>query len=204
MPSKSDVANVGLAMIGGTRITSFTDGSKNANFVNAIYEPLRQQMLAFPWNFAANRVELAQLVEVPAFEFDFAYALPSDWLYTVSVHDSDAGLGTIFNREEQINNQNVLLANSTQLFLRYTIDESDVNLWSPRFRWAMSMAIARDLSIAIGNSNTLQARMEIRARTALSAAQSVDAITSSPEQRPRGTWANSRGGLRSRGGFGVI
>lgn len=204
MPSKTDIANVGLGLIGGTRITSFTDGTKNANLVTDLYDPLRKQMLAFPWNFAASRVQLAQLVTVPAFEFDFAYALPSDWLYTVSVHDSDAGLGTIVFKEEQLNNQNVLLANSTQVFLRYTLDEIDVNRWSPRFQWAMSVALARDLSIPIANSNTLQARMEIRARTALNAAQSVDAITSFPERRPRGTWANSRNGLRSRGGFGII
>ena len=201
MASKTEIANVALVLIGGTRITSFTDGSKNANTINDIYEDLRRHLLAFPWNFAATRVQLAQLTNDPAFEFEHAYALPADWLYTVSVHDNDAGISSIFFKEEQQDSQNVLLSSEEQVFLRYTRDEEDVNLWSPNFRRAMSTALARDLAIPIANSNTLQARMEIRARRALNIAQGTDAITSFPERRPRGSWANSRTGLRSRGGF---
>ncbi len=203
MPSKTDIANVALGLIGGTRITSFGQGTKNANLVNDLYDPLRLHLLAFPWNFATQRIKLAQLTEVPTFEFDFAYALPSDWIYTMSVHGSDAGRSTTFYKEEQLNGQNVLLSNEQQLFLRYVKDEEDPNLWSPNFRRAMSSALARDLSIPIANSNTLQARMEIRARRDLNKAQGTDALGSFPERRPRGSWANSRSGPRSRFYFGT-
>lgn len=196
MASKTEIANVALVLIGGTRITSFTDGSKNADTLNDIYEDLRRNLLAFPWNFASTRVELAQLVNDPAFEYEHAYGLPADWLYTVSVHDNDAGAGSIVFKEEQQDSQNVLLANEEKVFLRYTRDEQDVNLWSSNFKRAVSTALARDLAIPIANSNTLHAIMEARATRALSKAQATDAITSFPERRPRGTWVSSRGGRR--------
>lgn len=203
MPGKTDIANVALGLIGGNRITSFGQGTKNANLVNDLYDPLRLHLLAYPWNFATQRIKLAQLTEVPTFEFDHAYAIPSDWVYTISVHSSDAGGSTVFYREEQLNDQNVLLSNEEQIFLRYVKDEEDPNLWSPNFRRAVSSALARDLSIPIANSNTLQARMEVRARRDLNKAQGTDSLTSFPELRPRGSWANSRNGYRSRFHFGT-
>lgn len=204
MSSKTEIANTALGMIGGTRITSFTDGTKNANLVSDIYDPLRKHLLAYPWNFTATRVQLAQLTNVPVFEYKYAYALPSDWIYTISVHDSDAGLGGIVYKEEQQDNQNVLLTDTEQVFLRYSKDEEDTNLWSPNFRRAMATALARDLAIGIANSNTLQGRMTLQANKALNIAKSTDSITDFPTRRPRGTWANVRNGLRSRGGFGTI
>lgn len=204
MPSKVDVANVSLGLIGGTRITGFDKGSKNANLVSDLYDPLRLHLLSHPWNFATERVELARVSETPSFEFKYAYKLPAKWVYTVSVHDNDAGVGTIFFKEEQLGDQNVLLADEENVYLRYVTDEEDPNLWSANFRRAMSSALARDLAIPVANSNTLQARMEFRARRDLNKALSADALQSFPERRPRGSWASSRNGLRSRGGFNAV
>jgi hypothetical protein len=200
MSSKVEIANIALAMIGGTRITDFTDGSRNANVISDIYDPLRRHLLSYPWNFSTVRAELAQLSNVPEFEWDHAYALPSDWIYTLEVSDNNGGLGTIPYREEQQDNQNVLLANSNKVYLVYAKDEVDTNMWSPNFRRAMAMSLARDLAVVIANSNTLQQSMTRAAVRALNMAKSTDSITDFPRRRPRGTWANSRNGLRSGSG----
>ena len=199
--SDVEIANTALRLIGGKRITSFDDGSKNADSVSDIYGPLRQHLLAHPWNFSTLRVQLAQLSTAPAFGYDNAYTMPSDWIYTVQVSGDDEGLGIVEYREEQQGSQNVILSNEDEIYLLYSRDEEDPNLWSPNFRRAMATALARDLAIDIAGSNALHARMEIRARRALSKAQSTDAITDFPRSRPRGSWANSRSGLRSRRGF---
>jgi hypothetical protein len=204
MSSKVEIANIALNMIGGTRITDFTDGSTNANMISDIYDPLRRHLLAYPWNFTTVRAELAQLSTAPEFEWDYAFALPSDWIYTIEVSDNDGGLGTIAYREEQQDNQNVLLTNTTQVFLVYSKDEEDTNRWSPNFRRAMALCLARDLSVGIANSNTLQSAMAREALRALNIAKSTDSITDFPRRRPRGTWANSRNGLRSGSGFDWI
>ncbi len=194
MPSKVDIANVALRFVGATRITSFGEGTASANVVNDIYDETRLQLLTYPWNFATSRVELARSATAPAFEFNYAYTLPSDWLHTVSLHDNDNGVGTIHHRGEQVNGQHVILADQENVWIRYIKNEVDANLMTPTFRRALALALARDISVALTNSNTLTSELAKKAKEALGAARSNDAMNSSPERRPRGSWANSRAG----------
>ena len=196
MPSETDIANVALRLVGGTRITSLTQATPNANAVNDIYEQIRDDMLEFPGNFATQRVELAQLSTTPAFGYDFAYALPADWLYTISVHDNDGGYGTIDYREEQVANQKVLSTDRTSVYLTYVKKETDPNLMPASFRLALASALARNLAIPLANSNVLEDQLAARAVKDLARAKSIDALSSFPEPRPRGSWANSRNGLK--------
>jgi hypothetical protein len=186
MPSETDIANVALRLVGGTRITSLTQATPNANAVNDIYDEIRDDMLEYPWNFATQRVELAQLSATPAFGFDF----------TMSVHDNDAGHGTIDYREEQLSNQKVLATDRTTVFLTYVKKETDPNLMPASFRLALASALARNLAIPLANSNVLEDQLSKRATKDLAKAKSIDAINSFPEPRPRGSWANSRNGFR--------
>lgn len=205
MPGVTDIKiiNVGFRFIGVGRITDFEENKKQAAAVKDIYDDLRRELLSFPWNFAEGREKLSRLAEEPAFEFNYAYLLPSDWLYTVSVHNNDAGTGTVRYTESQLSGQNVVLSSAEDIYLKYTIDEKDANKWSPKFRRAMSSAIARDLAITLGNSRALQESMAEQAQRDLINARSVDGITSFPGKIPRGSWANSRTGSLSRGGFGT-
>jgi hypothetical protein len=196
MPSETDVANVALRLVGGTRITSFTQATPNANAINDIYSEIRDNLLEFPWNFATQRVELARLTTTPSFKFDYGYALPSDWIYTISVHDNDGGFGTIDFREEQLAGQKVLTTDSSAVYLTYVKRETNPNLMPPSFRIALSSALARNLAITIANSNVLEDQLAARAEKDLAKAKSIDAMGSFPEPRPRGSWANSRNGFQ--------
>ena len=197
MPAVTDIVNKSLRMIGATRITSLTDGSTNANAANDIYTEVRDELLrSHPWNFATKRAKLAQSATTPTFEFDYAYPLPSDWIRTVSVHDNDAGYGTLFYRMEMNGTQKAILANSDSVYLRYIYQASDPNQMTADFRAALASALARDLAIALSSSNTLQEQMSIKTVRDISRARSTDALGSSPELRPRGSWAISRGGNR--------
>lgn len=194
MASETSIANVALRLVGGTRITSLSQGTPNANAVSDIYNEIRDNLLAFPWNFATKRVELAKSATAPTFGFDNAFAHPSDWLYTVSVHDNDGGYGTIDYRHEQVAGQNVITTDVSQVFMTYTYKETDPNLMPASFRVALSSALARDLAITIANSNVLEDQLSKRADRDLGRAKSIDAVGSFPEPRPRGSWANSRNG----------
>ena len=196
MPSETDIANVALRLVGGTRITSFTQATPNANAVNDIYTELRDNMMEFPWNFATHRVELAQSATTPAFGYDYAYALPSGWLYTISVHDNDGGYGTIDYREEQVGNQKVISTDHSNVYLTFVKQETDPNLMPASFRVALASALAQNLAITIANSNVLEDQLRQRADKDLARAKSIDAMGSFPEPRPRGTWADSRNGFR--------
>ena len=199
MPGDTDIVNVALRKIGATRIVSLTDGSVNANVANDIYTEVRDDLLrSHPWNFATKRVKLAQSATEPIFEFDHAYPLPSDWLRTVSVHDNDAGHGTILYRSELIGSQHAIITSSDDVYLRYVSRVTDPNLMAPDFRTAFEFALARDMTIALASSNQLHESMATLAVRALNKARSTDALGAFPELRPRGSWATSRGGWRRR------
>ena len=197
MPGETDILNLALRRIGAAPIVSLTDGTTSANAADDIYTEVRDDLLRMhPWNFATKRQKLAQSATTPIFEFDFAYPLPSDWLRTISVHDNDAGFGTVLYRMEQINNQNAIVASSSEIWLRYVARITDPNLMVPDFRNALEFSLARDLAIALSSSNKLQDQMFKLANRAIARARSADGMGSFPELRPRGSWASSRGGRR--------
>lgn len=193
MPSETDIVNGALRLVGGSRITSLTDGSKNANVANDLFDELRDDLLrSHPWNFATKRKKLAQSGTSPVFEFDHAYPLPSDWLRTISVHNNDAGTGTVLYRVEQVAGQAAIVTSSDDIWLRYVARVSDPNLMSTDFRRALQLALARDLAVPIAASNTLQDSLGKQAERVLARARSNDGLGAFPERRPRGSWVESR------------
>lgn len=195
MPSSTDVVNAGLRFIGAARITSLSDGTNNANIANDIYEEVRDDLLrSHPWNFATKRSTLAQSGTDPDFEFDNAFVLPADWLRNVSVHDNEAGHGTVLYRTEEVGGQRCIVTSADDIYLRYVYQVTDPNLMAADFRRALELALARDMAIPIASSNTLRQDFEKRADRALARARSADAMGAFPELRPRGSWANARGG----------
>ena len=197
MSSETDVVNVALRLIGAKTIVSLTDGSDNASVVEDIYTETRDDLLSsHPWNFAIKRVQLARISTAPAFEFDYAYALPSDWIRTVSVHDNDAGHGTVLYRSEQVAGQKAIVSSSDSVYLRYVSMVTDTNLMPPDFRRALALLLARDLSIPLTSSNTMYEQFTRESARALTRARSSDGMGSFPELRPRGSWASSRAGFK--------
>lgn len=197
MPGETDVINVALRLVGAEPIVSLTDGTPSANVADDLYEEVRDDLLRQnPWNFATKRRKLAQSAIIPVFEFERAFPLPDDWIRTISVHDNDAGHGTVLYRHEQVGEQNVIMASSDEIWVRYVARVTDPNLMSSDFRRALAVALARDLSIALASSSTLQAQLASQADRALARARSVDAMGGFPELRPRGSWATSRRGRR--------
>jgi hypothetical protein len=198
MTANTDIVNVALRALGGTRITSLTDGSNNANAANDVYEIVRDQVLrSHPWNFATMRTQLAELGSTPAFGYDHQYALPSDWIRTISVHDNDAGLGGIDYKEETYSGQRVILANSDAVYLRYVGRVTDPNLYPPDFLVALAVEIAMRLAPAIPNSVSAKEDLEREVKGILQGAKSVDAMNQAPERRPPGSWVQSRWGWSS-------
>ena len=119
-----------------------------------------------------------------------------DWLRTISVHDNDAGHGTVLSRHEQVDGKNAIVSSADAIYLRYISRVTDPNLMSADFRRALALSLARDLAIPLASSNTMQEQFAREVTRVLARARSADAMGSFPELRPRGSWAASRGGFR--------
>lgn len=195
MSSETDIANRAMRLLKANRITSMGDGSDNANAANDVYTEVRDSLLrSHNWNFASRRVKLAQSSTTPVFEFDNAYALPSDWLRTVSIHDNDAGAGAVLFREEEVGGQGVILCSADEVWMRYVYRVTDVNRMAADFRTALAFELALAMPGVSNLSAAREGELDKRAATLLRKAKHSDAVGSSPEQRPAGSWTTSRGG----------
>jgi hypothetical protein len=190
MASIVGICNSALIKLGASTITSLTEGSKNANLCAEQYDKTRQALLRqHPWNFAVARAKLAQLASPPAFEFDHAYQLASDWLRTLAVSDDESGLGAVEYRIEG----RTILSNADDVYLRYVKDAADPNDMDASFREALAWLLAADLAIAITQSSTTREQMLQGLQTVLVAARSIDAIEDFPESEPEPGWLAGRG-----------
>ena len=191
--SDVDIANVALRLLKAQRISSLTDGTKNANVVNDIFTEIRESLLGdHNWGFATKRVKLARSSTTPVFDFDYGYVLPSDWLRTVSVHDNDAGTGTIEYQEEELEDQGVLMASVEDVYLVYIYKVTDPNRMSAACRKAFAYELAVSMPGINNISATREAELRREARKALRKAKSKDGMGSTQPRRPQGTWRNSR------------
>ncbi len=183
------------------RISGLDEGSKNANVCNEQFFKLRDSLLRrHLWNFSIAREKLAKLTEKPKFEFDNAFALPSDWLRTVSVSSNDTGHGVVPYKIEAGN----ILSSSTDIFLRYVRIITDPNDMTVDFREVLATLLARDIALAVAQSNTIKQDMAQQYRRTMAAARSVDALEDFPEQMPQGSWTSSRNGGRLRNNSGIF
>lgn len=200
MASEVSICNSALINIGATTITSLTQGIKNANACNEQYFKLRDQLLrAHNWNFAIKRIKLGQLSATPVTEFDFQYALPSDWLRTIQVHDNDAGLGRIKYKIEGGN----ILSDATNIYLRYVSRITDPNKMPADFQEVLGWRLAMALTIKIAGSNTRFKLAQEEFNNQLRQAKSTDALEDFPEEAPEGSWLDARHGGGGSGITGV-
>ncbi len=191
--SNTDLANRALRLLKGGRITSLTEGSNNANTVQDVYDSELETLLrGHTWNFAKKFVTLARLSTAPAFKYDFAYALPDDWLRTIAVHDNDAGTGNVNFEEAEIEDVGALFCSIETVFLSYVYRVTDPNRMPPDAQTAFVYALAVAMPGISNISAVAWEALEIRAVRRLIRAKSADALGQPPGKRPAGSWATSR------------
>lgn len=70
-----------LLKIGAESITSFLDGTAEAEVAANLYPMIRDGLLAsYPWSFAVGQKSLPRLAGVPLADYSYAYRLPNDFL----------------------------------------------------------------------------------------------------------------------------
>ena len=88
MASVVNMCNSALNLLGASTISALTDDTKNAKLCNQRYEPVRNRVFrSHAWNCLHKRVQLAQNSTAPVVEYTYAYALPSDCLRSLKIHN---------------------------------------------------------------------------------------------------------------------
>ena len=194
------IANLALTKLGADRIIALTDNTKEAREVNAIYELERDnEIRAHFWKFATARTALPALTTPPAFGYNNAFQLPSDYLRVVAVGDFAPGAvdrwfyytGTD-NSEYQIEGQTIVTDFAAPLNLRYMRRITDPTQFDANFVEAFACKLAIELCETLTSSSSKKADCARSYQMAISNALRANAIEQPPEPQTSGTWLMAR------------
>ena len=178
MASVVDMCNSALNLLGASTISALTDDSKNARLCNQRYEPVRNRVFrSHAWNCLHKRVQLAQNSTAPVVEYSNAYALPSDCLRVLKVHNGTTD-SIASNIDYKLEGRNIVTDEGT-IYLIYIALDTDPNNYDTYLQESISHQLAADLAYAITNNATLAEKYMTRADERLREARFVDATENS-------------------------
>ena len=178
MASVVNMCNSALNLLGASTISALTDDTKNARLCNQRYEPVRNRVFrSHAWNCLHKRVQLAQNSTAPVVEYDFAYALPSDCLRVLKIHNGTTD-SIATSLDYKIEGRNIVTDIDT-IFLIYIALDTDPNNYDTYLRESISHQLAADLCYAITNNATLANQYMSRADERLREARFIDATENS-------------------------
>jgi len=178
MASVVNMCNSALNLLGASTIAALTDDTKNARLCNQRYEPVRNRVFrSHAWNCLHKRVQLAQNSTAPIVEYDHAYALPSDCLRVLKIHNgtTDSIASAL---DYKLEGRNIVTDIDT-VFLIYIALDTDPNNYDTYLRESISHQLAADLAYAITNNATLANQYMTRADERLREARFIDATENS-------------------------
>jgi len=187
MTDQLKICNSALIKIGVNRITALTETNKAAILCNEQYDKMRRACLReHPWNFAIRRVELATLSATPAFEYLYAFLLPTDVIRVLP--PSSVEVATCKYKIEGRD----ILTNESTLKIKYIADVTDASQFDDSFAEALATRLAADLAYSLVQSNTLATQMLAYYEKVLSLARTADAQEGTPDELMEDVFINAR------------
>ena len=178
MASVVNICNSALNLIGASTISALTEDTKNARLCNQRYEPVRNRVFrSHNWNCLIKRVQLAANSTDPVMEYDKSYALPSDCLRVLKIHNGTTD-SIASNLDYKIEGKNIV-TDETTVYIVYIALDTDPNNYDVYLREAISHQLAADLAYAITNNATLSNNYMARADERLREARFIDATENS-------------------------
>ena len=174
MASVVNMCNSALNLLGASTIAALTDDTKNARLCNQRYEPVRNRVFrSHAWNCLHKRVQLAQNSTAPVVEYTYAYALPSDCLRVLKIHNGTTD-SIASSLDYKLEGRNIVTDEGT-VYAIYIALDTDPNNYDTYLRESISHQLAADICYAITNNATLAKNYMARADERLREARFVDA-----------------------------
>ena len=157
--SQVSICNLALARLGIARIVSFDGATSAARICEELFPSSHRWLLReHPWTFAQKYATLAQLATNPAFDYSYAYQLPSDCLYALSTDEQSTNFAT--PREWEIRGR-TLVTNLETIQIRYVHLVEDFTLVSPEYESLLAWRL--DVQMAMPLTKSLKMKADVKA-----------------------------------------
>ncbi len=138
-----------LLKLGAESITSYGDGTAEAEIASALYPLVRDSLLSsYPWKFAVAQKKLQRLADKPVADYSYAYLLPNDFLRVISAGEGGRGQGI-----EYAINENRLHTNKSEVVLTYIFRPAE-SLFPPFFCEALVAKLAAEFCLPLTESTS--------------------------------------------------
>ena len=147
----SDIALCSRALIriGAASVSSFADGTLEAEVAANLYPSVRDALLsAHPWSFATGQTMLPRLAAEPLADFDFAFQLPADFLRALSAGPAGRGRGIRYRIAESR-----LHADSDEVTLTYIFRPAE-SAYPPFFDQALIARLSAEFCLPLTENAT--------------------------------------------------
>ena len=168
--SPAAICSAALTLAGGKSITSFLDGSVEAQLSVTHYNRLRDAVTAAAeWSHATTRAgPLVALVDAPL-HWTYEYPLPAECLRVIEVMDADGDTIESYDIEGRS-----ILADDEQVYVRYVRQVTDTTAWSPLFVEAVVARLAAEFAIPLSSSRTLHEQLMRLYAAKIEEAETID------------------------------
>jgi len=171
-----EIVSAALVALGDAPITSLEDDGAGAEAARALYPFVRSAMLTVHrWGFASAQAELAKLAAIPVADYDFAYALPADFLHAVALGGQrNRGRGWPYRVAE-----GRVHTNADPAILSYVYDAPEA-IWPPHFVALMRAQLRAELCMAVTEDHQRYGAFLQQAELELSRAKRIDSQQATP------------------------
>jgi hypothetical protein len=182
MATDVSICSNALLRLGAAPINSFEEADELGSNIQQVrlcanlYPTVRKAILrAHPWNCATARVLLSPDEELPAFGFGNRFLLPSDWLRTLQVGESE-GAPLEYRAEGRY-----LLSDEGALPLVYIFDNQTPASYDAALVQAMETAMCAALAYPVTKSAAMRDSLGAELKEVLRMARNVDGQDNPPE-----------------------
>jgi len=164
-----------LMKIGAQPISSFDDGTAEADIAQNLYPHVRDYLLSlYPWSFATAQQKLARLSTDVMTDYQYAYQLPLDFMRALSVGDRFKGQGGDYRIQE-----NRLHTDQEEVILTY-IFRPEARHFPPYFNQVLMTYLASEFCLPLTESATRSEAMLRLGEKQLQQARTLDAQQQTP------------------------
>ncbi len=178
------IANIAIAELGGNRLVTLTDATKEAALVDTYFQLARAYVLVIhPWNFALRRqTNLAKRGTAPEWGFDNAYTVPPEALRIIEVASNEVPVESDWKAETASTGEPIIVTDVDPLDILYIKDVTDPGRFSVHFTWALAKYLKHLLAKPLTGKVALQDSALTEFRAWIAEARSIDGQEGFPDQ----------------------
>lgn len=159
--SDIDIASQAMGLLRANTISSFTEGTNEADIADLYYADFAQDILTrYPWSFALKKRLLNQTT-APVNEYKYAHIIPAEALRIWAIYpSSNVGVNPINDYDIQAQSgSRLILSNNETIYAEYTVYTAETN-WPGYFTHFAIHAFAALTALAVTDDAELAALMQ--------------------------------------------